>query len=91
MKYLSKSEADASFDERFANAGGDYDGSLEPIKSFISSLRTADLTSLIEHCKGMKKKHVSKDMSSKYFWKKEGYNEAVAALISHMEELKKTV
>lgn len=107
MNYQSKSEADASFDERFLNPdifsnkgilnpkyeNGRLGYAIEDIKSHISSLRTADLDALIEHCEDVKVKEHEIDLSradDPSFVEGKEKNETLSDIISHLRELKET-
>lgn len=96
MKYQSKSEVEASFDEKIHGFYGDGETpvvlekneffySVEGIKSFFSEISTSRLDSLIEHCEGMKRTDETQ-MHEDHI-----HDEALSDMISHLKELKETI
>lgn len=91
MKYLTKSEVDASFDVCFDSEEFPFRdrGLIEPIKQFISSLRTSDLDALIEHCKGKKMENLKEESNNDWFYGV-GHNAALKDEIAFLTSLKET-
>lgn len=95
MKYLNRKEADEKTDGILEGIGWEYDyggnRDANKIKSHISSLRTRDLDSLIEHCEVERKicegnSELKEVPRGQIYWK--GMADAFSSTISYLNSLK---